>query len=350
MNRGIARAEACMGTRTVNAYADGELEPSRIVEFEQHMGGCTSCRDEFELVNTLRRSLRRSTVRTPSSAFAERMRLVVANESVRQADANESIDRASAVPPQAVAAHFGGAQRAAEKDTSTRGRWRGRLSWAATVTAAAAAGFVCSFVGSRSDLARNNGKAVALLDKDLAPPAPSPSGFFERRASGFDAVIDPLVSFHANPPPPEVVDLDQAMHRFEPLVGVHMPGTTLRRPLGASFSGARIYDMDVRPVTDAHYTAALRYTMQGHRITVYIFNPSVVPIQMTRLKPRVVVAMSKPTLPSGSASPTVEHDVPVYVGRVRGFSVAAAEQSGIGYAVASDLDDDQSAELVANFQ
>ena len=41
---------------------------------------------------------------------------------------------------------------------------------------------------------------------------------------------------------------------------------------------------------------------------------------------------------------------PVYVGRVRGFSVAAAENAGVGYAMASDLDADRSAQLVSEIR
>ena len=36
---------------------------------------------------------------------------------------------------------------------------------------------------------------------------------------------------------------------------------------------------------------------------------------------------------------------PVYIGHVRGWSIAAAERRGVGVAIASDLDDDESAEL-----
>jgi len=37
----------------------------------------------------------------------------------------------------------------------------------------------------------------------------------------------------------------------------------------------------------------------------------------------------------------------VYVGNRRGVSIAATEHRGVGYAVATDLNDDESAELVA---
>jgi hypothetical protein len=45
--------------------------------------------------------------------------------------------------------------------------------------------------------------------------------------------------------------------------------------------------------------------------------------------------------------PRVVHDVPIHVGAHRGNSIAAREQHGVGYAVATDLTGDESAELVA---
>jgi hypothetical protein len=41
------------------------------------------------------------------------------------------------------------------------------------------------------------------------------------------------------------------------------------------------------------------------------------------------------------------HNQPVSVGERRGYSIAAREQRGVGYAIATDLDDDASAELVS---
>ena len=46
--------------------------------------------------------------------------------------------------------------------------------------------------------------------------------------------------------------------------------------------------------------------------------------------------------------PRVVRNQPVYVGSRRGYSIAAREQRGLGYAVATDLDDRESAELVAS--
>jgi anti-sigma factor RsiW len=347
------RATDCKSTRSVDAYADGELEPSRALEIEQHLVACRSCREELELIKAMRQGLRRSVTRTAPVSLADRMRLVAASE-LEASGQEEAAGRSS----MSVAA-----KAPSSEDKTVRERLKARASWGATITFAAAAGFVLAFFGSRSDTLRQPIAKTASAVDNVTPPTPINTGLFQRRPEGFDAVIERLVAFHANPPPSEVMDVDQAVHRFEPLVGVHMPGTTLRRPLGATFSGARAVDMDVQPTEELHYTAALRYTMQGHRITIYVFNPSVVPIQVTRLRPRMIKVPSGPS-PYGSSQTqplmvangppndgaSRPHDVPVYVGRVRGFSVAAAEESGIGYAVASDLDDDKTAQLVANFQ
>jgi len=63
-------------------------------------------------------------------------------------------------------------------------------------------------------------------------------------------------------------------------------------------------------------------------LTVYVFDPRAIAMQATRLQARVV------------------RERPVYVGKLRGYSVAAAEKGGVGYALATDLDDDRSAQLV----
>ena len=46
--------------------------------------------------------------------------------------------------------------------------------------------------------------------------------------------------------------------------------------------------------------------------------------------------------------PRVVRDMAVYVGTRRGYSIAAAEQRGVGYAAATDLDDAETAELIAS--
>lgn len=134
-------------------------------------------------------------------------------------------------------------------------------------------------------------------------------------------ILDELVSLHANPLPPETTNPEE-LTRWDPLVGVPVRRPPFQ-PFGASFNGARVHASAERRA------ALLQYTLRGgHRITVYVFNPRVVQVRTMPLEPRVV------------------HERPVYVGNLRGYSIAAAEQSGVGYALASDLGAEQNTDLV----
>lgn len=173
-------------------------------------------------------------------------------------------------------------------------------------------------------------------------------------SSSVDELLDQLVALHANPLPPEEKNPEN-LGRLEPFVGVPVKRSALTmmkvggliqvggRAQKPSFDGARIH-----PVREARGAAALRYVVDGHRITVYVFDPHVLPLGKTRLRPRVVRAGEPPQLARAGASDRGT-DVPVYVGSMRGFSVAAAERAGIGYALASDLDEEKSVRMVASF-
>jgi anti-sigma factor (TIGR02949 family) len=141
-------------------------------------------------------------------------------------------------------------------------------------------------------------------------------------SAGLDAMLDQFADWHARPLLPETTNAND-LPRFEPYVGVPVHAPALS-PFGARFLGGRIL-----PMNDEHVTAMLQYTMAGgQRISIYVYDPHRLPTSSSRLHPRKV----------GSD--------PVYVGNVRGWSIAAAEKRGVGYAIASDLNDDESAELV----
>jgi len=140
----------------------------------------------------------------------------------------------------------------------------------------------------------------------------------------FDTLLDDLVALHANPLPPDTTNPDE-MRKYDALVGVKVRRPTLR-PYAASFRGARLHAM-----RDAQRTAMLQYTLgDGHHVTVYVFNPREMQLGTTHMQPRVV------------------KDEPIYVGSVRGFSVAAAERRGVGYALATDRDTDDCVKMVAS--
>ena len=76
------------------------------------------------------------------------------------------------------------------------------------------------------------------------------------------------------------------------------------------------------------HAAFFRYSIGSHPVTLYIYNARRVPLRGV-LEPRVV------------------HNQPIHVGDRRGYSIAAREQRGVGYAIATDMNDDESAELVS---
>jgi len=172
------------------------------------------------------------------------------------------------------------------------------IGWKYAATLAAAAGVVLTIGAVKSQ-------------KHADTPVMAKAGASDV-AVGMDNLLDDLVALHAHPLPPETTNPEE-LPRFDPLVGVPVRRPAFQ-PFVASFNGARVHAMRDRRA------ALLQYTVEGnHRVTVYVFDPRAVPVRATSLEPRVV------------------RERPVYVGKLRGYSVAAAEKSGVGYALATDL-------------
>ena len=178
------------------------------------------------------------------------------------------------------------------------------LSWRTVVPVAAAAALTLVWAGSTSrHQAQNNNDSESYASANTA-----------------DQLLEELVDHHMNARQPQVTE-PAMLTQFEPEVGVPLTLPSLKE------YGARFVGGSVVPVSNQH-AASLRYIMGGHHVTLYVYNSTRVPIE-TRLKPRTV------------------RNEPVYVGDRRGVSIAATEHRGIGYAIATDLNDDESAELVA---
>lgn len=300
-------------SRSVMLLVDGELEPSRAIEVENHVLECSSCRDEMELIRSMRASLRRSCARRGSAAARERMERAISLE-VSGVRASESKHT------EVVAAQ------ASQRDS------RGRVGVVAVLAVAACFVF---FVVVR---ATRDSAAVASIQASPGSNVDAPSAASGKaKESTLDTVLDELVALHANPLPPEEENPEK-LARLEPYVGVPVQRSALQllrrnERIGASpsFDGARLY-----MVENSHNTAALHYKVKGHRLTVYVFDASVIKMRQTRLRPRIVREVPA-------------RESPVYVGEMRGFSIAASERSGVGYALASDLDEDNNVQMVASF-
>jgi anti-sigma factor RsiW len=108
---------------------------------------------------------------------------------------------------------------------------------------------------------------------------------------------------------------------YDRQVGVPVRVPSLTR-YGAHWEG-----VSVVPIRSQN-AASLRYKIGGHKVTLYVYDSSRFPIEK-RLERRQV------------------GDTAVYVGSRRGYSIGATDSRGVGYALASDLNDAETAELVA---
>jgi hypothetical protein len=341
MNAIKAKSTGSCCSSTVMLLADGELEPSRLLEVESHIRACDGCRAELELVQAMRKSLRQSCARRASTDARARIELHIRG----------AVDSKAAADLKTSEAPFLAAQRVAEAHATQIANTNDARSrrWAAVGAVAVAACFVL-IVAARA----TNQEAALKTHASVSMASLFGSSSADHRSDGrtpskasaansndwnFDSVVDQLVALHANPLPPEEKNPEQLM-RFEPHVGVPVKRSALsflRVGAGsdrASFDGARLY-----AVRESQNAAALQYKVRGHRLTVYVFDSRLIPMARTRLRPRVV----------RGSDPSVERASPVYVGNVRGFSIAAAEKSGVGYALASDLDEDKTVQMVASF-
>jgi anti-sigma factor RsiW len=267
----------------LDAFVDGELAAEKVLEVEQHLVECQICTSRVRFGQALRLSTRVATQRAvaPSAGFEGRLRAALAAERAREDRAAEAL-----------------------RDT------RGPLPWRTIVPVAAAAAVTLAWAASASD------ERGPIAHSDLRAGALNANPTLN-----VDQLIEEFVNHHANASAPDVTE-PGLIPKLEPEVGVPVRLPSLQQ-YGARWEGA-----SVLPVKNQR-AASLRYQIDGHRVTVYVYNSARFPLRVT-LEPRVV------------------RNLPVYVGTRRGYSIAALENRGLGYAVATDLDDRESAELVAS--
>ena len=267
---------------SMDSLVDGELDPGHAMDVEAHVAACDPCSARVALAQATRLSLKRTCAFRAPDALRARLGDAMARE---HRNAAEMSATHAVISPKLI-----------------------RLRYAMGL--AAAAGVVFAMAMSRYKNPMDAGGSP-LASASVANPAPS-----------FD-LLDDLVSLHANPLPPETTN-PEALQNWDPFVGVPVRRPSFQ-PFEARFNGARVLSIS----TGDRRAAMLQYTVHGgHRVTVYVFNPRTVPVEAMRLDRRLVDQRS------------------VYVGSLRGYSVAAAKHSGVGYAIASDLDTEESARMV----
>lgn len=262
-------------------FRDGELSPADVVEVEAHLDECERCAERLRLGEALRVSLKQ--VVRADAPVTEAFQLRIAQALSAEREREERLE--------------------APGDAHAR-----MLSWRGIMPIAAAAAVVMVWAASANNRAVD-GANVAKGDV-ASPPA------------SVEKLLEELVANHQRSTGPQFTE-QTLLPQLEPEVGVPVRAPNFKQ-YGAHWEG-----VSVVPVSNQR-AASLRYRIAGHKLTVYVYDASRVPVRST-LQQRVV------------------RDEPVYVGSRHGVSIAATERSnGVGYAIATDLNKDESAELVAS--
>jgi anti-sigma factor RsiW len=266
----------------LEAYADGELEAEAVLDVEAHLADCKGCSARLQLEHAVKKSLRRQVYAgaQPTEAFRERILASFQAEAERTAVAN--LDEAS--------------------------HRSGMLSWSSIVPLAAAAAMALLWSAHTTDPSQNK-----LSDR---------ANYRNGSPASMDQLLEDLVDRHIDRSKPDVTEPALLTERMEPEVGVPVHFPSLAQ-YGARWQGGRVVPIRNQP------TASLKFLVDGHRVTVYVFNSEHLALG-SPLKRRVI------------------GDEPIYTGWKRGYSIATADRHGVGYAVATDLGEDEGAEIVAS--
>jgi anti-sigma factor RsiW len=285
--------------RLLGAYADGQLDAAKTLEVDDHLASCETCNERTALDRAMRASLKKTTKTSAPDDVKARMLAAMTAETNREA-AREEEEKNSPV------------------EEAPRGRgmlrhWRtnpGRSTAMRAVLPLASA-------------------AALTLAWGFAGKQPVTRGVPDITQGGFanDEALRELVDVHKRPIRPETKDVS-AVRGFEPDVGVPVRAVRFKQG-NARFVGARIVNMQ-----GSERSAVLYYEVpQGNgnvqRVSVFVYDPARVHIGSENLAPH----------PVGTAQ--------VQVAQRGGYSVAVRNHGGVAYAFATDMDPDQSAQLVA---
>ncbi|HEX7665516.1 MAG TPA: zf-HC2 domain-containing protein [Polyangiaceae bacterium] len=275
-------SEACRKyTHLLGAYVDGELEPSGVLDVDDHVSRCETCSERIALDRAIRGSLKR-TVGASASPASDALRARIAG-AMAAAETHETV----------------------REDAKARIRESKSFSWRTAIPLASAAALAMVWgAAARGPIGRTTSSA--------------------NMSAGADFDLDELVAEHSHPLPPERTD-PKDVHDFERYVGVPVRPVSFEKRSGARLVGGRMIPIH------AERAAMLQYEIangpQVRRVSILVYDPHRIQIHDDSLQPRSV----------GTAE--------VRVGQANGYSLAVAQGQDVGYAVASDLDSDKSAEL-----
>lgn len=289
----------------LGAHLDGQLDPVKTLEVEGHIASCEICRERLALDRALRGSLKKAVKTTAPSDVRARMLAAMAGETARVTAREDG-------PAEAREANESALDASASRATMPGRRPSMLRHWRTMLPLASAAALVMAWGAA--------GKQPVMHGM---PDTMVPAGLSDDLLRGF-------VAQHKHPLPPEQQDPKQ-VRQFERYVGVpvHVPQFHQKGGQNARFVGARLL-----PVNGGESAAMLQYEVQGQnggvqRVTVFVYDPQKIQIGSAHLSPRAV----------GTSE--------VRMGRADGYSVAVTQHAGVGYMMASDMDPESSASLVA---
>jgi anti-sigma factor RsiW len=281
--------------RLLGSFLDGELDPPGMLEVESHVSRCTGCREHVELLRATRASMQRTVRRNAPDALRNRIAVAMNAETARSEARETQLDAAAEQ------------DRQDRDDKRTGSRF---LGWRTMVPLASAAALAL-FWGAAT---RGPANANHLAN--------SP----EQTAGIGDDLLAELVAEHSQPLPPEATDA-KSVRGLEKYVGVPLhPGSFEKG--GARLVGGRVIPM--RQMRAAMLQYVVMNGDEPRRVSVIVYDPSKIQVNSSDLSPRAV----------GTAR--------VQVGRSKGYSVALMQRGGVGYALATDMDADRSAQFVAH--
>lgn len=287
-------------SRHVDAHVDGELDTTTQVEFDSHLASCPHCREEAALTRAIKAETKRALGGTRAPDALRRKLLAALAQAPAAPPTVEASARESAPPIEPSAP--------APAPTQRREIPRGYVVAARYVVPAAAAAVVfAAFATQRGDGA-----------SDTSPRA-------QRAMAAAMPLFEEVVRRHASEYPAEVHGSEREVSRwFRGRLGFQA------RPVvfdggDAELVGARISNVREQ---DA---AAFYYDVDGHRVTVIVFEP---PADVREMR-------------FGAQRARVGNQ-DVYYRQVHGYTVPMVQADGLTYAFTGDLDSQSMIQLAAH--
>jgi len=275
---------SCESLRSLwETFLDGELPSRQMLELQSHLDACADCSEALAF----------------SQAIRSTARQVVYDDALVTDDFRQRLSGAL----------LGEAREERETLAQRKSvRFRRRFGRAPEIGIGALAVAASVLAWLRVDGPPDEAKDVASEAERQAVVTLGPQ-----------ELLDLFLDYHSAPPMPAVTE-PRLVPELERDVGVRVPLPALK---GAEWLGGNLVRAPrMQPA------AYLRYrTQDAHTVTLYVYNASRVPLHAS-LRRRMF------------------REQPVYERNWRGYQVAAQVEHGVGYAIATDLDEAHSAELV----